>query len=134
MKTVHGLDHKHILVAAYDLKNPPKTAEEVDVWLRRLVDLVGMKILMGPYSILCQTVGNEGVTGIVCIETSHASIHVWSECVKPFLRMDLYSCKDFDENQVIEMVREFKPYLIGFNVFDRNGLQADQKEGEAMYG
>ena len=121
---MQDLNHKHILVSASGLRKPPQTAEDLDAWLRRLVDKVGMKILMGPFSIRCDTIGNEGVTGVCCIETSHCSVHVWSECESPFLKMDLYSCKDFDPLDVYRMIKEFRPFETSWIVIDRNGNQA----------
>lgn len=133
MSELQDLNHKHVLVSAHGLRKPPHTAKELDIWLNRLVIKVGMKVLMGPYSIRCDTMGNEGVTGVVCIETSHASIHVWSECPSPFLRMDLYSCKDFESIDVIDMIREFKPFETSWIILDRNGTQAITKSRETIF-
>lgn len=113
------LNHKHMLVTAF-VKNPPTESARVEKWLLRLVEKVGMKVLIEPKAVKCDTLGNEGVTGIVCIETSHASIHVWSECDRPFLKMDLYSCKEFDPNAVIKMISEFTIEEIDWIVVDRN--------------
>lgn len=133
MSKLQDLNHKHILVSARGLRNAPQTAEELDKWLSRLVETVGMKVLMGPYSIRCDTMGNEGVTGVVCIETSHASIHVWSECSDPFLRMDLYSCKDFSSVDVYKMIKEFRPRETSWIVVDRNGTQSITIERENIF-
>jgi S-adenosylmethionine/arginine decarboxylase-like enzyme len=117
---MQNLNHKHIVVTAYNLKNPPKTSFEVERWLLKLVDAVNMKVLLGPFCTRCDTPGNEGVTGIVCIETSHASIHVWDNRQEPYAQMDLYSCDDFDTKAVFELLKEFKPFRIDGIVIDRN--------------
>lgn len=114
------LDHKHMLGKAF-LRNPPRTVEIANEWLTKLVDLIDMKILMGPYSIDCQTLGNEGVTGVVVIETSHASFHCWHAVEKPFLMFDVYSCVDFDPETVRAHIHEyFDIEWIDYGVFDRN--------------
>jgi S-adenosylmethionine/arginine decarboxylase-like enzyme len=116
---VQDLDHKHLIITAA-VKRPPETAEEVEKWLLKVVDAVDMKVLMPPRAIRCDTPGNEGVTGLVCIETSHASIHVWSECDVPFLKFDIYSCKRFDPEMVNECISEFEPYWYESSLIDRN--------------
>lgn len=116
---MQDLDHKHIIVTA-KLRNPPRTAEQVDDWMRRVVEAVNMKILFGPHVTRCDTPGNEGVTGIVCIETSHASIHVWDTLDVPFMKFDLYSCMRFDPTIITDMIKEFDPYYIESMMVDRN--------------
>ena len=78
------LNHKHILVNA-TIKNPINDTAYIEKWFERLVEAVDMKILIPPKVVYCDTSGNEGVTGIVCIETSHSSIHIWSKAEVPFL-------------------------------------------------
>lgn len=114
------LDHRHIIVSANGLANPPRSPELVSEWLSRVVEAVHMKKLMGPYTIRCETFGNVGVTGVVVIETSHVAIHVWEDG-DPFLKMDLYSCAHFDVETVIDLVREFGPTTLDYMLIDRNG-------------
>ena len=117
------LDHKHMLVFAY-VQKPPKVVEQLEDWFRRLVDAVGMKVLIEPKCVYCDTAGNEGITGTVCIETSHASIHFWEKhdrnpefsCVQ----FDLYSCKDYDPQTVINMIAEFGIIDYQYMIIDRN--------------
>ena len=113
------LNHKHIIVTAH-IKFPPVDAEIVDYWLRELVDKVDMKILFGPHTTYCETEGNVGVTGVVCIETSHASIHIWNEAEPPFLKFDLYSCKDFSSDVVIDHLNYFGLIDYEYMIIDRN--------------
>lgn len=126
------LNHKHILVTSSGLENPPRTTEVLSEWLSALVSKVGMTILLGPYSIRCETVGNEGVTGIVCIETSHASVHCWDIDQTPFLKMDLYSCKDFDPMTVVDHLAVFEPVSTEYMVVDRNGTMRVSDTGTAL--
>lgn len=122
------LNHKHILVTARGLKNPPTDPEQVKNWLTRLVAAVNMKVLLGPYATYCEEPDNEGVTGIICLVTSHASIHVWHKAVEPFLKLDLYSCDDFESATVLNLLKEFEPSYTEHMVIDRNDAgYADQR-------
>lgn len=122
------LFHKHIILTA-KLKNPPTCPVFVEEWMKQLVEKVDMKILFGPYVTLCETEGNEGVTGVVCIETSHASIHVWHKVNEPFMKFDLYSCKDFSAKTIMEHIEQFSPYAWEYVVLDRNnGIEIVEKE------
>jgi S-adenosylmethionine/arginine decarboxylase-like enzyme len=70
------LNHRHIIVTAY-CSNCPTSVEAGETWLRKLVDIVGMQILFDAKAIYCEDLGNEGVTGVVGLTTSHASFHSW---------------------------------------------------------
>ena len=113
------LIHKHVLITATGLRNPPRTPEAVTDWLLRLVQAVDMRMFFGPFAKRCEQLGNEGVTGMVCIETSHASLHCWDTIPQPFVQIDLYSCQEFDEQVVLNMVGEFSPIGIDLEVVDR---------------
>lgn len=113
-------NHTHLIVTM-TLSNPPKTTQIVYDWLIKLVKTVGMEILSGPHVEECADIGNEGVTGIVVLSTSHASLHCWSEVEIPYLQFDLYSCKDFDKSLVMKMFDEFGlKEIIHFYHIDRN--------------
>lgn len=114
------LNHRHMIVTAY-CTDCPTSVEKGENWLRELVDLVGMQILFDANAIYCEDLGNEGVTGVVGLTTSHASFHSWHMAEKPFLTMDLYSCKDFDSEVVLDHLREgFCATKVHFLVIDRN--------------
>lgn len=116
---MHDLNHRH-MVGKIFVSKPPRTAEEGVVWLRELVDKIDMKVLIEPQAILCNTFGNEGVTGIVCLETSHASFHSWSELESPFINFDVYSCAHFDAITVINHFERFLPVKVEYVMIDRN--------------
>jgi S-adenosylmethionine/arginine decarboxylase-like enzyme len=117
-----NLDHRHILVKASGLTDPPREVQRLSDWLVRLVAAVDMKVLMGPYTVRCETAGNEGCTGAIVIETSHASLHCWDTVSNPFLQMDLYSCAHFDSEAVINLIKEFFPCDISWMVIDRSDV------------
>ena len=96
-------NHLHLLVKGY-VKNPPKTAELLNVWLSELVSKVDMKVVAGPTSVYVDEPGNEGVTGTITLATSHAAIHVWDAEEPAMFQFDIYSCKDYDPNVVLNHI------------------------------
>lgn len=109
--------HRHLIVNA-KINNPPTDPELMCDWFNELVAAVGMRVLIPPSCTFSDNPGNEGLTGTVCIDTSHASIHVWHMVEEPYLRFDLYSCREFDPMIVIEMldrfgIRHYDSLLIG---------------------
>lgn len=108
--------HKHILVTGYTEFNPTENfVDNLNDWFYRLVDKVNMKIHIDPVSKYCYDEGNEGLSGLVCITTSHASIHFWPS----YFKADLYSCSDFTKEQVFEMLEEFFPTKLTYTLIDR---------------
>jgi S-adenosylmethionine/arginine decarboxylase-like enzyme len=90
-------------------------------WLEKLVEIIDMKILIPPVAKYCDTFGNEGVTGTVVIETSHSSIHIWHKEQVPYIKMDVYSCKNFNPQDVIDFVNETMDLISGgYTIIDRN--------------
>lgn len=108
--------HKHLLITA-TVVNPTESPEVVKQWLDRLVEIAGMKTLMPARAKYCDDIGNEGVTGDIIITTSHATIHLWEN----LLQADLYSCREFNELDVIQHVyAHFNVLDMDFQVIDRS--------------
>ena len=61
---------------------------------------------MGPYVKYCKMEGNRGITGIAVIETSHIAIHVWDEPNPALMQIDVYSCAEFDVDQIAEKIKQ----------------------------
>lgn len=95
------LNHKHLIYNSRSDKCKDWTVEEITLLLLDVVKVADMTVMMGPYVQRCDTEGNEGITGAVVIETSHCSIHIWDEGE---IRFDLYSCKDFNEKKVVNLL------------------------------
>ena len=118
------LNHKHMIISAI-IGNPSTDPVFYEKWLTELVEKIEMKILMGPFSVRVDYVGNTGCTGMVVIETSHASIHVF-EAEKPgnqhVLKMDVYSCADFDAEIIMSHLSPFGVIGYDYMVIDRNGV------------
>ena len=113
-------NHLHLLVKGY-VKNPPKTAETLNVWLSELVSKVDMKVVAGPTSVYVDEPGNEGVTGTITLATSHAAIHVWDADEPAMFQFDIYSCKDYDPNVVLNHIdNNFDLMEAYWSFIDRN--------------
>lgn len=112
-------DHVHFLATA-TLGKTSLTTDRIRGWLSRLVKAVGMEVLAGPFVVECSDPGNEGVTGIVVLSTSHCSLHIWDQCTVPYLKMDLYSCRRFSTETVMDMLRELDARVVEYLIIDRN--------------
>ena len=78
--------------------------------LNNCVSKINMKKLCEPI-MFKGAVHLAGVTGIIVIETSHISMHTFSDRNK--ISFDLYSCKDYDENIIKEyLLKETKSEII----------------------
>jgi S-adenosylmethionine/arginine decarboxylase-like enzyme len=112
------LEHKHLIIRA-ELKNPPKCAEAIQEWMKLLVDKIGMKILMGPYAIYSDMVGNQGLTAVTIIETSHIAMHVWDEVDPALMQLDVYTCSTLNIADVFEALGDFAPVNVQYKYIDR---------------
>lgn len=112
------LVHKHLIIRA-EVENPPLSAETTVNWLKELVEKIGMKIVLGPFAAYVDKPGNEGVTGIVVIETSHCAIHVWDKQEKPLIQLDVYTCSTLTLDVVFEHFQVFKPTKVEYKFLDR---------------
>ena len=97
--------HKHLIIRA-EANRVPTDEEQLTEWLKEFIDSIHMKILMGPYVKYCKMEGNRGITGIAVIETSHIAIHVWDEPNPALMQIDVYSCAEFDVDQIAEKIKQ----------------------------
>jgi S-adenosylmethionine/arginine decarboxylase-like enzyme len=110
--------HKHLLIRA-EVNNPITEEKKLKKWLRNLVKKIDMKIIKGPFAGYVTKEGNRGLTGIVMIETSHISIHIWDEELPALVQCDVYSCAEFSMNEVLGHFVEMKPVKIELMSLDR---------------
>ena len=96
--------HKHLIIRA-EANRVPTDEEQLQHWMREFIDSIDMKILMGPYVKYCNVEGNRGITGIAVIETSHIAIHVWDEPNPALMQIDVYSCAEFDVDEIAEKIK-----------------------------
>lgn len=112
------LQHKHLIVRA-ELKNPPSCAENIQDWMKDLVEKIGMKILMGPYAVYSDMVGNRGLTAVTIIETSHIAMHVWDEDEPALMQLDVYTCSTLNIEDVFSAISMFNPVHVEYKYIDR---------------
>ena len=112
------LVHQHLIIRA-EVKNPPTDEDFTKNWLTDLVNKIGMKIVSGPHAKYVSKEGNEGMTGVVIIETSHCAIHVWDRANPPLVQLDVYTCSCMDINTVFEHMDTFEPVKIEYKYLDR---------------
>lgn len=122
----------HLIINA-SVKKPPTDEEEIKCWLKKVVDVAGMKLVLGPFAHYCTAKDNEGLAAICAIETSHASIHVWDKEDIPYIRFDLYSCSTFDLDKIIYLIEDFQPNFCEWVLVDRNKLIKITNEGSKRF-
>ena len=98
------LEHKHLIVRA-EIHHPPCNPSAMDDWMRQLVQDIRMKVLMGPFSVYSDMPGNQGLTSVTIIETSHIAVHVWDEVSPALMQMDVYSCGEFDPQLIFDRLQ-----------------------------
>jgi S-adenosylmethionine/arginine decarboxylase-like enzyme len=116
--------HKHLIIRA-EVGNPLKEEQLAIDWMNKLVDKIGMKVMMGPYAKYLDVVGNRGLTAVAIIETSHIALHVWDEDEPALLQLDVYTCGPLDPYDVVEALREFHPVKIEMKYLDRESKLID---------
>ena len=111
----------HLLVVNARVLNPPTDPVYIKDWKERLVKSIGMKILDGPHALYHDMPGNRGLTAVTIIETSHIALHVWDEDSPGLVRLDVYSCAEFEISKILEAIEEFSPTLVDYKFLDRTG-------------
>ncbi|MAG19977.1 adenosylmethionine decarboxylase [archaeon] len=102
MKIDNGM---HLLIDGDGNKKKLNDEVLIERFLENLVVQLKMNKLN---NVVIKRVENEGdkdgITGFVLLKESHASIHTFPE--KGFFHADVFSCKDFSKERVIEMLKE----------------------------
>ena len=111
--------HQHLLMKVW-IENPPKEEKILNEWFINLVHVVGMEVVAGPTSVYVNYPGNEGLTGTVTLATSHASIHIWDHYTPAMAQFDIYSCKCFKLEQVMECFKPWGVLKSEWVMIDRN--------------
>ena len=113
------IKHKHLIIRA-ETKKTPEEPKWLHSWLVHLVDDIGMDICQGPITAYVDVPGNKGLTGVVIIETSHIAVHIWDEVNPGLLQMDVYSCADFNPQDIFDKIEEaFEPVKLEYKFLDR---------------
>jgi S-adenosylmethionine/arginine decarboxylase-like enzyme len=118
-------EHKHIIVRAY-VNNPPQNADRLSDWCKEVVADVGMKVIAGPLVVYGDMPGNAGYTAVTVLDFSHLAIHSWDEVSPGLIEFDLFSCKDFDVNIVLDKLEEFDIVSHSIMMVDRDDFDNRQ--------
>jgi S-adenosylmethionine/arginine decarboxylase-like enzyme len=110
--------HKHLIIRT-EVKNPLKDEKQAIDWMTKLIDKIGMKVMMGPFAKYLDVIGNRGLTAVAIIETSHIALHIWDEDDPALIQLDVYTCGPLDPYDVVEALREFHPIKIEMKYLDR---------------
>ena len=113
--------HKHLIVRA-DIGWCPQEEDlnKISDWIRSLIRKIDMKLLAGPYTTYVNEKGNKGMTSVAIIETSHIALHIWDEINPGLMQLDVYSCVDFNPQDIFDKVNElFKTVKIEYKFLDR---------------
>ena len=116
---IGGLNHLQVVIKAF-VRNPPRDEESHKKWSAQVVEAIKMKVVVGPFAKYVSSCGNAGVTGGCIIETSHLISHVWDEISPAMVQLDCYSCSYFDEEVIVEKLKEFDLVSFELMLIDRN--------------
>ena len=113
--------HKHLIVRANIGKCPKEEdLNKISDWIRSLIRKIDMKLLAGPYTTYVNEKGNKGMTSVAIIETSHIALHIWDETNPGLMQLDVYSCANFNPQDVFEKVNEmFQTVKMEYKFLDR---------------
>jgi len=113
--------HKHLIVRANIGKCPKEEdLNKISDWIRALIRKIDMKLLAGPYTTYVNEKGNKGMTSVAIIETSHIALHIWDETNPGLMQLDVYSCANFNPQDVFEKVNEmFQTVKMEYKFLDR---------------
>ena len=113
--------HKHLIVRANIGKCPKEEdLNKISDWIRLLIRKIDMKLLAGPYTTYVNEKGNKGMTSVAIIETSHIALHIWDETNPGLMQLDVYSCANFNPQDIFEKVNEmFQTVKMEYKFLDR---------------
>ena len=127
------LVHKHLIIRA-EVNKPPILVPYLENWLKDFITSINMKVLMGPYVIYHNVLGNRGITGAAIIETSHIVMHVWDEPNPALMQFDVYSCGELDPEEICKKIKnDFECSKIEYKFIDREKELKDVSGGSQRF-
>jgi len=111
-------EHKHLIVRA-EVSQPPMNEDEAKKSIVELIDMIDMKLLMGPFAKYVEVEGNRGLTVASIIETSHVVLHSWDEESPAVVQLDVYTCSSLEPSVVFDWLQRYKPITIQHKFIDR---------------
>jgi len=90
----------------FKTKTPITTVKENNNFVKIFAKLIDMKIISGPHSVYITDKGNEGVSSVTIIKTSHICIHSWDKVSPGIMHIDLFSCKNFNIGAIKKFLKK----------------------------
>lgn len=121
--------HKHLIFDGF-IKTPPKSEEAMKTLFTNIIEGIGMVVAKltnnqpNPIAWYCDDPDNQGMTATAILTTSHITMHVWDAAEPYAIHFDLYSCSDYEPNEVIDILNK------EFGIIQGGGLVIDRKSGE----
>lgn len=124
------LDFGPHLFLEFDDYNGPTSMDDLFDLFDEMPFKIGMTPIMRPYAVR-NKIANEKVTSILTmIAESHISLHYFEESRRAYL--DLFSCRFFDYNEVIEKLKQlFKSNFINETLISRGSKYQHFKKNPA---
>jgi len=85
---------------------PIKSVKENNIFVKDVAKILDMNIIAGPYSKYISDKGNEGVSSVTIIKTSHICVHSWDKIKPGLIHLDIFSCKDFNTVNIVKFLRK----------------------------
>lgn len=128
------MEHKHLLINATFDSTPFKDTNFTSDWIRFIVSKIDMELLHEPVSVYCDAPNNEGISAFCLITTSHIALHSWGKTSPNLVQLDIYSCKEFNRDLILEEMKKFSPTRLGCKYLDRSikntiGWQMGEESG-----
>lgn len=119
--------HNHMLITGL-IKTPITLVEDGKKFLVDLVNLIGMVPVTDPQAVYVDELGNEGLTGSINLATSHIAFHIWDKT--GLLMMDVYSCKSFDSEKIIDFIENLLTLdTYSYKIIDREDFKTIEVGG-----
>lgn len=113
--------HRHLILFAA-VRKPITEVGDCSYFLLNTIKNAGMTCISGPHVVNVKDQGNEGLTGTATLAESHTSIHIWEKALPvPYVQFDLYSCKEFPVDIIVNQFKSMDPTVIRWSLFDRDG-------------
>ena len=96
----------------FKVNNPISSVKENNNFIKELAELIDMKIISGPHSLYITDKGNEGVSSVSIIKTSHICVHSWDKKTPGLMHVDIFSCKNFSIKKITKFLSN-RFFIIG---------------------
>jgi S-adenosylmethionine/arginine decarboxylase-like enzyme len=118
----------HLLIDCSGLNEKMDSEDDIEEFFDKLIKALKMKKLTEFFCVsVDDTEDGRGISAFQMITTSHISMHF--DDVKRCGYLDIFSCKKFDPDPAIKMIKDFfKPKAVASQLIYRDsGLEKDKK-------